>query len=59
MKEGLDMKKLDKRQVEYMARTIIPELYKSQADADASLEECIRIYFAEDERKTETVLTGE
>ena len=53
------MKKLDKRQVEYMARTIIPELYKSQADADASLEECIRIYFAEDEGKTETVLTGE
>ena len=53
------MKKLDKRQIEYMARTIIPELYKSQADADASLEECIRSYFVEDERKEEIVLPGE
>jgi len=53
------MKKLDKRQIEYMARTIIPELYKSQADADESLEECIRRYFAEEERQAEIVLPGE
>ncbi|MDD7510997.1 MAG: hypothetical protein PUK21_01225 [Peptostreptococcaceae bacterium] len=53
------MKKLDKRQIEYMARAIIPELYERQADTDAWLEECTRRYFAEDERKAETVLTGE
>ena len=28
LKEGLEVKRLDKRQIEYMARTIMPELYE-------------------------------
>ena len=52
------MKKLDKRQVEYMARTIMPELYECQAVADASLEEFIRRYFGEDESQKEVIVSG-
>lgn len=53
------MKKLDKRQVEYMARTIMPDLYESQAVADASLEEFIRKYCGEDESQKEVIVSGE
>lgn len=53
------MKKIDKRQAEYMARTIMPELYKCQAVADASLEEFIRMYFRKDESKKEITVSGE
>lgn len=56
---GLEVKKLDKRQVEYMARTIMPELYECQAVADASLEEFIRKYFGEDESQKEVIVSGE
>lgn len=53
------MKRLDKRQIEYMARTIMPELYECQAVADASLEEFIRKYFGEDESQKEVIVSGE
>lgn len=59
LKEGLEVKRLDKRQVEYMARTIMPELYECQAVADASLEEFIRKYFGEDESQKEVIVSGE
>lgn len=59
LKEGLGVKKLDKRQVEYMARTIMPDLYECQAVADASLEEFIRKYFGEDESQKEVIASGE
>ena len=59
LKEGLEVKKLDKRQIEYMARTIMPELYECQAVADASLEEFIRKYFGEDESQKEVIASGE
>lgn len=58
LKERLEVKKLDKRQVEYMARTIMPELYECQAVADASLEEFIRRYFGEDESQKEVIVSG-
>ena len=53
------MKKINKRQAEYVARTIMPELYKCQAVADASLEEFIREYFGDDENKKEIMVSGE
>ena len=53
------MKKLDKRQVEYMARTIMTDLYESQAVADASLEVFIRKYFGEYESQKEVIVSGE
>ena len=53
------MKKLDKRQIEYMARTIMPELYECQAVADESLEEFIRKYCGEDESQKEVIVSGE
>ena len=59
LKEGLEVKRLDKRQIEYMARTIMPELYECQAVADASLEEFIRKYFGEDESQKEVIVSGE
>ena len=59
LKEGLEVKKLDKRQVEYMARTIMPELYEFPPVADASLEEFIRKYFGEDESQKEVIVSGE
>lgn len=59
LKEGLEVKRLDKRQIEYMARTIMPDLYESQAVADASLEEFIRKYFGEDESQKEVIVSGE
>ena len=58
LKEGLEVKRLDKRQIEYMARTIMPELYECQAVADASLEEFIRKYFGEDESQKEVIVSG-
>lgn len=59
LKEGLEVKRLDKRQIEYMARTIMPELYECQAVADASLEEFIRKYFGEGESQKEVIVSGE
>ena len=59
LKEGLEVKRLDKRQIEYMARTIMPELYECQAVADASLEEFIRKYCGEDESQKEVIVSGE
>ena len=59
LKEGLEVKRLDKRQIEYMARTIMPELYECQAVADASLEEFIRKYFGENESQKEVIVSGE
>lgn len=53
------MKRLDKRQVEYMARTIMPELYECQAVTDASLEEFIKKYFGEDGSQKEVTASGE
>ena len=41
------MGKLDKKQTDYIARTIMPELYKCQMIADASLENLIRRYFGD------------
>ena len=55
----IGMKKIDKRQIEYMARTIMPELYKCQAVADASLEEVIRRYFGEDDSDKKLMASGE
>ena len=59
LKEGLEVKRLDKRQIEYMARTIMSDLYECQAVADASLEEFIRKYFGEDESQKEVIVSGE
>lgn len=59
LKEGLEVKRLDKRQVEYMARTIMPELYECQAVTDASLEEFIKKYFGEDGSQKEVTASGE
>ena len=53
------MKKIDKKQIEYMARTIMPELYKCQAVADASMEEFIKKYFGNDDYKDEVRAAGE
>lgn len=53
------MKKIDKKQIEYMARTIMPELYKCQAVADASMEEFIKRYFGNDDYKEQVTVSGE
>ena len=53
------MKKMDKKQIEYMARTIMPELYKCQAVADASMKEFIKRYFGNDDYKDEVKAAGE
>ena len=46
------MRKLDKREINYIVRTIMPELYKRQAVVEASLKEVMENYFREAESKT-------
>lgn len=36
--EVFDLNKLDKKQLEYLSRTIMPELYERQAEKDAFVE---------------------
>ena len=45
------MRKLDKREINYIVRTIMPELYKRQAVAEASLKEVMENHFREAESK--------
>jgi len=53
------MEKLNKKQAEYIARTIMPELYKCQMVADASLENLIKRYFGEDDGEGKLEASGE
>lgn len=53
------MGKLNKKQAEYIARTIMPELYKCQMVADASLENLIKRYFGEDDSEGKLKASGE
>lgn len=58
-RRGLEMEKLNKKQAEYIARTIMPELYKCQMVADASLENLIKRYFGEDDGEGKLEASGE
>lgn len=53
------MKKINKKQAEYIARTIMPEIYECQKVADASLEDLIKRYFGEDSSSKVTVVSRE